>query len=182
MQIEKNRVVTFEYTLKDEDGEVVDSSPEGDPLAYVHGMGGLIQGVEEALEGRSSGDEMNITVAPDKGYGERDDELVDVVGRDVLGDVPDLDVGMRFRAQTDDGEHMVVVTRIEGDKVTLDANHPLAGMQLKFDIKVTDVREAMAEELETGHVHGEGCCHEHDDHACEGHGDHRCHRHGGHDS
>ena len=172
MQIEKNRVVTFEYTLTDNDGEVIDSSEGGEPLSYVHGVGGLIQGVEEALEGKASGDQLNITVPPEKAYGDRDDELVDVVGRDAFGDVEDLDIGMRFRAQTDDGEHMVVVTQIEGDQVTLDGNHPLAGMQLNFDIKVKDVREASAEELEHGHVHGDGCC--------GGHGEHEGHEHGEH--
>lgn len=156
MQIEKHKVVTIEYTLTDNEGEVIDTSEGGEPLAYIQGVGSLIQGIESALEGRATGDELQVTVPPEKGYGERDDALVDTVAREAFAEVEDLEVGMRFRAQTDDGERIVVVADIEGDEVTVDGNHPLAGMELNFDLKVVDVRDATEEELEHGHVHGPG--------------------------
>ena len=174
MQIEKNKVVTIDYTLTDDDGEVIDTSEGGEPLAYVQGAGGLIEGLESAMEGKKTGDEMQVTVPPEKGYGEHDESLVDIVGRDAFGDVKELDVGMRFTAQTDGGRRTVVITQIEGDQVTLDGNHPLAGMQLNFDVKVVEVRDASKEELQHGHVHGAGGC---GDHGCGGHDCDDCHGH-----
>ena len=157
MQIEKNKVALLEYTLTDSAGEVMDTSEGGDPLAYIQGIGNLIPGLEEELEGKSAGDELNVVVQPEKGYGVRNDALVQQVNREVFQGVDELQVGMQFHAQGEDGgNHMIWITEINGDDVTIDGNHPLAGQTLTFDVKVLEVRDATAEELDHGHVHGPG--------------------------
>jgi FKBP-type peptidyl-prolyl cis-trans isomerase SlyD len=156
MPIAQNSVVTIHYTLKDDAGEVIDSSREGDPIAYLHGHGNLVPGLERELEGKNTGDKVNVSVAPDQGYGEYDKQLVQQVPRRALQGIPNVKVGMRLQAQTPQGPRAVVVTRLVGDMVTIDGNHPLAGKNLNFDVEITDVREATEEELSHGHVHGEG--------------------------
>lgn len=161
MQITANKVVTIDYTLTDEQGQVIDSSQGRDPLAYLHGFNNIIPGLEGALEGRSSGDSMNVVVAPGEAYGERDDALVQSVSRELFEDAEQLEVGMRFQSVSEQGVRLVTVVEVADDSVTVDANHPLAGVTLNFDVTVVDVREATQEELEHGHVHGpEG--HHHD--------------------
>lgn len=161
MQITANKVVTIDYTLTDEQGQVIDSSQGRDPLAYLHGFNNIIPGLESALEGRSSGDSMNVVVAPGEAYGERDDALVQSVSRELFEDAEQLEVGMRFQSVSEQGVRLVTVVEVADDSVTVDANHPLAGVTLNFDVTVVDVREATQEELEHGHVHGpEG--HHHD--------------------
>ena len=162
MLIAQDKVVLIHYTLKNDSGEVLDSSSGGDPLAYIHGQGNLIAGLEKALEGRQSGDKLNVSVEPSEGYGERDDSLVQQVPRRAFGGAPNVQPGMQFHAQTSQGHTRVVtVTRIQGDMVTVDGNHPLAGENLHFDVEVTEVRDATEEELEHGHVHGPGGHHHH---------------------
>ena len=156
MQIAKNSVVSFNYTLTDNAGEVIDASEKGQPLAYIHGIGFMIPGLEKEMEGKSAGDAFQVSVAPEDAYGRHDPELVKVVERALFGEVESLQVGMQFQAETEDGVEVVTVTRIEGDEVTVDGNHPLADMTLNFDVEIVDVREASAEELEHGHVHGPG--------------------------
>jgi FKBP-type peptidyl-prolyl cis-trans isomerase SlyD len=156
MPIAQNSVVTIHYTLKDDAGEVIDSSREGDPIAYLHGHGNLVPGLERELEGKNTGDKLNVSVTPEQGYGEYDKQLVQQVPRRALQGIPNVKVGMRLQAQTPQGPRAVVVTRLVGDMVTIDGNHPLAGKNLNFDVEITDVRDATAEELEHGHVHGEG--------------------------
>ena len=162
MLIAQDKVVLIHYTLKNDSGEVLDSSSGGDPLAYIHGQGNLIAGLEKALEGRQSGDKLNVSVEPSEGYGERDDSLVQQVPRRAFGGAPNVQPGMQFHAQTSQGHTRVVtVTRIQGDMVTVDGNHPLAGENLHFDVEVAEVRDATEEELEHGHVHGPGGHHHH---------------------
>jgi FKBP-type peptidyl-prolyl cis-trans isomerase SlyD len=162
MQIAQDKVVTIHYTLKNDAGEVLDSSSGGDPLAYLHGQGNLVSGLEKALEGRQAGDKLSVRVEPADGYGVRDDSLLQQVPRRQFGGA-NVQPGMQFHAQTSGGHARVVtVVRITGDMVTVDGNHPLAGENLNFDVEVTDVREASAEELEHGHVHGPGGHHHHD--------------------
>jgi len=162
MLIAQDKVVLIHYTLKNDSGEVLDSSSAGDPLAYIHGQGNLIAGLEKALEGKQSGDKLNVSVEPSEGYGERDDSLVQQVPRRAFGGAPNVQPGMQFHAQTSQGHTRVVtVTRIQGDMVTVDGNHPLAGENLHFDVEVTEVRDATEEELEHGHVHGPGGHHHH---------------------
>jgi FKBP-type peptidyl-prolyl cis-trans isomerase SlyD len=156
MPIAQNSVVTIHYTLKDDAGEVIDSSREGDPIAYLHGHGNLVPGLERELEGKNTGDKVNVSVTPEHGYGEYDKQLVQQVPRRALQGIANVKVGMRLQAQTPQGPRAVVVTRLVGDMVTIDGNHPLAGKNLNFDVEITDVRDATEEELSHGHVHGEG--------------------------
>lgn len=156
MPIAQNSVVTIHYTLKDDAGEVIDSSREGDPIAYLHGHGNLVPGLERELEGKSTGDKVNVSVTPEQGYGDYDKQLVQQVPRRALQGIANVRVGMRLQAQTPQGPRAVVITRLVGDMVTIDGNHPLAGKNLNFDVEITDVRDATEEELAHGHVHGEG--------------------------
>jgi FKBP-type peptidyl-prolyl cis-trans isomerase SlyD len=153
MQIEKDRVVAIDYTLKDDNGEVLDSSAGRKPLSYIQGAGNLIPGVENALEGKNAGERVEITVPPETGYGVRDDSLLMSIEREKFGEVEDLKEGLRFRMDTPDGPAIFTVVAIGETEVQVDGNHPLSGMTLNFDIKVQSVREATAEELEHGHVH-----------------------------
>ena len=156
MQISKNKVVSIDYTLTDDQGQVIDSSKGQAPLAYIHGAGNIIPGLEDALEGKQQGDALNVTVAPENGYGMRNEELLQVIPRDRFVGVEDLAVGMQFQAEGQHGPQVVTITSIVEDDVTIDANHPLAGVTLNFDVEIVGVREANGEELEHGHVHGEG--------------------------
>ena len=164
MQISSQKVAIIDYTLTDDQNDVLDSSEGGEPLAYIQGMGDLIPGLENALEGKSAGDEFRVSLQPDQAYGEHDEELVQIVPLEDFDDDDSLQVGMQFRASSgddDEGEMVVTVVDIEGDQVTVDGNHPLAGQTLNFEIKVVEVRDATAEELEHGHAHGQGG-HHHD--------------------
>jgi len=154
MQISKNKVVTINYTLTGNDGEVIDSSTGHEPLAYIHGTDYMIPGLEQALEGHAVGDSLSVTVEPKDGYGERNESLVQLVQRELFGNVEKLEPGMQFQAHTDDGIEMVTITAVNEDEITVDGNHPLAGATLNFDVEVVDVRDATAEELDHGHVHG----------------------------
>jgi FKBP-type peptidyl-prolyl cis-trans isomerase SlyD len=156
MSITQDSVVTIHYTLTDDDGKVIDSSSPGEPLAYLHGHGNLIPGLERELTGKSPGDKLNVKLAPADGYGEYDKQLVQRVPRRSLKGIPNLRAGMQLQAQTDQGPRMVTVTNIVGDMVTVDGNHPLAGKNLTFDVEIAEVREATPEELSHGHVHGPG--------------------------
>lgn len=163
MQVAKNAVVTIDYTLKNPDGKVIDSSQsEGrQPLPYIHGAGGLIPGLESALEGKNPGDSLSVTIAPEQAYGIRDEKLVSTVAKTAFGNNAIM-VGAQFRTQDKQGHQQVVtITKIDADKVTVDSNHPLAGVTLHFDVTIKEVREATAEELAHGHVHGPGGHHHH---------------------
>ena len=155
MQIENRKVVTLDYTLTDESGDVLDTSKGGDPLVYLHGAGNIVPGLEVALNGKDEGDSFKVIVEPPEGYGERDEELLQTVPKDRLGDEK-LEVGMQFQATGPEGPTLLTVVSVQGDQVTLDANHPLAGKTLAFDVTVIAVRDATLEELTHGHVHGEG--------------------------
>lgn len=156
MSITKNSVASFHYTLKDDDGNTVDSSQDQEPLPYLHGAGNIVPGLERELEGKAVGDKLSVVVKPADGYGELDNALVQELPKDMFAGVDDIQAGMDFHAETEHGQQVVTVTSVEGDTVTVDGNHPLAGKNLHFDIEVTDIREASAEELEHGHVHGAG--------------------------
>ena len=156
MDITADRVVTIHYTLKDDSGTVLDSSAGADPLAYIQGHGNLISGLEKALEGRTGGDKLAVSIAPADGYGIRNEALIQRVPRRALQGAGEIRKGMQFQARTEDGMRMFTVTGVVGDMVTLDGNHPLADKTLHFDVEIVEVREASAEELEHGHVHGPG--------------------------
>lgn len=156
MQIAANTVVQIHYTLKNSEGNVIDSSDGQEPLAYLHGGGNIVEGLESALAGKATGDKLDVTVEPERGYGDRRDDLVQTVDRSNFVGIEQIEVGMQFLAQTPWGEQPVTVVAVADDNVTLDGNHPLAGEVLNFAIEVVDVREATEEELQHGHAHGEG--------------------------
>ncbi len=158
MAIGPKQVVTLEYTLKNDKGEVLDASEGGEPLAYLHGASTIIPGLEKALEGKNPGDTLQVTVGPDEAYGQRDEKLVQNMP---VRKLPEKKIvaGMQFRVQTEQGPRFLTVKSVKGDYATVDLNHPLAGMTLHFDVKVASIRDATEEEIAHGHVHPPG--HEH---------------------
>ncbi len=156
MQIAKNVAVQIHYTLKNDAGEVLDSSEGAEPLAYLQGHGNLIPGLEKALEGKRAGDILNVSISPEDGYGVRDESLIQDVPRSAFQGVPSIETGMQFQAESNHGPRSVTVTKVTADIITVDGNHPLADQTLHFDVKIIDVRAASKEELSHGHVHGPG--------------------------
>jgi FKBP-type peptidyl-prolyl cis-trans isomerase SlyD len=156
MKIEKNKVVAIDYKLTGDDGQVIDSSEGKEPLAYLHGTGSIISGLEDALEGKVTGDALKVSIAPEKGYGVRDETKKVTVARSQLQGVDEIKPGLQLQAQMPNGPQLFTVTAMDEKSVTLDGNHPLAGTTLNFDVTVKDIREATAEELAHGHVHGPG--------------------------
>lgn len=156
MQISDQCVALFHYTLRNDADEVIDSSEGKDPLAYLHGAGNIVPGLENALVGKSAGDQFKVSVDAAQGYGEKHDALVEEVPREAFQGIDKIEVGMRFQADSDKGPMVVTVAAVSDDTVTVDGNHPLAGETLHFDIDVVEVREASAEEKEHGHPHGPG--------------------------
>ncbi len=154
MQIESNSVVTLHYTLKDNDGKVIDQSDDGSFL-YMHGAMNIIPGLENALAGKSAGDEISVKVSPEEGYGVKDDARIQEVPKEMFDSADEIKVGVQFHAQGPDGSAVVVtVVEVKDEAVVIDGNHALAGMDLNFEVNIVDVREASAEEIEHGHVHG----------------------------
>ena len=149
-----NLVVSMHYKLTDNEGNVLDSSEGSEPLTYLHGAGNIIPGLEKALVGKVEGDTQQVTVEPAEGYGEVMPELTQTVDKAAFQGVESVEVGMSFEAQTSDGSvQHIVVTKVDGEQVTVDANHPLAGVVLNFDVEIVSVREATEEEISHGHVH-----------------------------
>jgi FKBP-type peptidyl-prolyl cis-trans isomerase SlyD len=156
MRIASQKVATIDYTLSNEAGELIDSSEDVGPLTYLHGTGNIVPGLESALEGKEPGDRLQVTVAPGQAYGERREDLVQAVPRENFPE-GEIEVGMLFRGDTHSGEsHFLRVVAVETTQVTVDANHPLAGKTLAFDVTVRSVRDATPEEIEHGHVHEPG--------------------------
>lgn len=157
MLIADQHVVAIDYTLSNEAGEVIDSSAGAEPLVYLHGASNIIAGLEKALTGKAVGDELEVSIEPEDAYGEYSAELITTLGREMFEGVDELQVGMQFHASAPDGGMQIVTVRdIDGDDVTIDGNHPLAGQQLNFKVQVVSIRAASAEEVAHGHVHGEG--------------------------
>lgn len=154
MNISQNCVVQFHYKLTNSDGETLDSSEGREPLKYLHGASNIVPGLEKALEGKSAGDKLKVEVQPDDAYGQVNPELVQKVPRAAFEGAPEIKAGMQFQAQSPSGEvQIITVKEVSGDEVTVDANHPLAGEVLHFDIAVEDVREATEDEISHGHAH-----------------------------
>lgn len=156
MQIAVDAVALIDYTLTNDQGEVIDSSAGGDPLAYLHGHGNIIPGLEKALLGKVVGDSLKVTIEPAEAYGEFNPALMEVVPRNLFQGVDTIEPGMQFHAQTGQGMQVITVAAVEGDNVTVNGNHPLAGQTLHFDVTIKEVRAASQEELDHGHVHGVG--------------------------
>ena len=159
MNIEKNVVVAIDYTLTDNDGVVIDTSTGREPLKYLHGTGALIPGLEKELEGKVVGDKLDVAIKPEEGYGLRNEDKLQTIPREHFGHVPDLQVGMQFQANSEKGPIMVTIADVNEKEVKVDGNHPLAGVVLNFKVEVKEVRAASEEELDHGHVHGEGGAH-----------------------
>ncbi len=179
MKVAKDIVVALAYQVRTEDGVLVDETPASAPLEYIHGHGSLISGLEKALENRTQGDSFDVHITSEEAYGNYDDRLVQRVPKDVFMGTDDLQVGMRFLAETDQGPVPVEITEVGDDYVVVDGNHMLAGQNLNFHVEIISLRDATAEELEHGHIHGaheHSCCGGHDD-CCSG--DHDAHDHGG---
>jgi FKBP-type peptidyl-prolyl cis-trans isomerase SlyD len=154
MKIGNNSVVSLQYKLTNDAGEVLDSSEGDEPLVYLHGSDSIIPGLENVLTGKNAGEQLQVTVPPEEGYGQFDDALIQVIPRDAFEGIDEIQPGMQFQAENPEGQLQIVcVKEIADDGVTIDANHPLAGEVLNFDVTVELVRKATAEELEHGHVH-----------------------------
>jgi len=157
LKIGDKNVVTVEFELFDREGRLIDSSQSNGPLVYLHGAEQLLQGLEDALAGQAVGDELSVELAPDQAFGQREESLVDRVSRANFPGVEDIEAGMQFQTEMEDGSPMLVtVTEVDEEWVTVDGNHELAGMDLRFELKVADIRAATPEEIAHGHVHGEG--------------------------
>ncbi len=154
MKIVANHVVTLHYTLTDDSSKVLDSSAGAEPLVYLHGHGGIIPGLEEALSGRAVGDKFQVKIPAEKAYGPKQDQMVQKVPRGQFPDPQNLAVGMAFQVDSNQGPRIFTVTGLTDDEVTVDGNHPLAGLALNFDVSIEGIRAATAEEVSHGHAHG----------------------------
>jgi FKBP-type peptidyl-prolyl cis-trans isomerase SlyD len=162
MTIAENKVVSIHYKVADADSaEVIDSSEDGDPMTYLHGAQNIIPGLEQALEGKAVGDAVEVTIAPADAYGEYSADRVQQVPMEAFAEMEKVEPGMMVTAQTEGGQVNLVVTDVDETTVTVDANHPLAGKSLTFDVTIEEVRDASEEEIAHGHVHGPGG-HHHD--------------------
>ena len=162
MQIADQKVITLNYILKDDEGNIIDQANDGS-FVYLHGALNIVPGLEKALTGKAVGDAVSVSVAPEEAYGPRDDQRIQEVPRDMFPEDTEIEAGMQFNAQGPDGEQLLVtVAKVESDSITVDGNHPLAGVQLNFDVEIIEIRAATAEELDHGHVHGAGGVHHHD--------------------
>lgn len=158
MQIAKDKVAAIDYTLTGDDGEVIDSSNGRSPLEYIHGQGTIIPGLENALNGKKQGDALKVSIPAGEAYGEHNPKLIQAVPRSNFGGIEKIEIGMQFQARTPGGVHVVRVVNVDENNVTVDANHPLAGKTLHFDVKIVSVRDARPEELEHQHACHEGGC------------------------
>lgn len=156
MKVGKNMVVSLNYTLKNSEGQVLDTSEGREPLVYLHGAGNLIPGLEAQIEGHEKGAVLDIVVEPEHAYGNRRDDLYRVVPKSGFQGNEEMQVGMQVQLETDQGLAIASISAIEGEEVTLDMNHPLADMQLHFNVDIVDLREATEDEISHGHVHGPG--------------------------
>jgi len=161
MNISNNCVASIHYTLTNSEGTVIDSSEGQEPLAYLHGAGNIIPGLEKALVGKVVGDKFNVSIPAAEAYGVRDDSMVQELPSNMFSGIDQIEVGMEFHAETEQGLQVVTVTKVEGDTVTIDGNHPLAGVDLTFAVEVAEIRQATEEELAHGHAHGAGGHHHH---------------------
>lgn len=156
MTIQDNKVVSLNYTLRDDDGNILDRCQDAS-FVYLHGAGNILPGLERAIAGKQVGDSVNVSLAPEDAYGARDEAKTQSVPREMFDDSVDIEAGMQFHAEGPNGEHLVVtVVEVDEQSVTVDGNHPMAGISLNFEVEVMGIRDASAEELAHGHVHGAG--------------------------
>ncbi len=161
MTVARNTVVSIQYTLTGPDGSVLDTSQGDEPISYVHGTGSLVAGLEEAMEGKRPSDRISVTLPPEKAYGFRDDAGVFTLPRSQFAAGEQPEVGMQLVMPGDEEEQVLTVVAVGDDEVTVDGNHPLAGLTLHFDVEILSVRPATPEEIEHGHVHDGYSPHDH---------------------
>ncbi len=159
MQISNNTAVTIHYTLTSDTGEEIDSTRGSEPMVYLHGNNNIIGGLEKALHSKNAGDKVNVRVEPSDAYGEYNDQMVQVISRAMFDGIDQLSVGMQFHAAVNSDSGVVTITKIDGDEITIDSNHPLAGQALNFDVEIVNVRLATKDEISHSHVHVAGCSH-----------------------
>ncbi|MGR8979609.1 MAG: FKBP-type peptidyl-prolyl cis-trans isomerase [Gammaproteobacteria bacterium] len=159
MQVADNMAVSIHYTLSNDDGDIIDSSIGKEALVYLHGKGNIISGLEKALLGKNVGEKLNVHIPAGEAYGDFMEERVQVIPRSMFEGIDQLEVGMQFYADVSSGPGVISVVAIDGDEITIDGNHPLAGMDLSFDVEIVDIRLATEDEISHGHIHGEGCHH-----------------------
>ena len=160
MNVQKDKVVEMHYTLKDDSGEVIDSSIGNEPMPFIQGHGNIIPGLEKALEGMKVGESCDVSVKPEDAYGVHYPDAIQDVPMEAMKAVEDLKVGMELQSKDNQGNAFIVrVTEIKDDSVKVDANHPLAGETLHFNVSIENIREASKDELEHGHVHSASCSH-----------------------
>jgi FKBP-type peptidyl-prolyl cis-trans isomerase SlyD len=159
MQVADNMAVSIHYTLTNDEGEVLDSSINDEALVYLHGTGNIIPGLEDAMNGKAVGDKFKVRIAAEDAYGEQSDEMIQVIHREMFEGIDEIELGMQFHADVGSGSGEVTIVNIDGDDITIDGNHPLAGVALTFDVEVVAIRPSTKEELEHGHIHGAGCHH-----------------------
>ncbi len=153
MTITENKVVVLDYTLTDDNDQILDQSSDGQ-FAYLHGASNIIPGLENALADKKVGDNVKVKINPEEGYGQRDDKLIQDVSINMFESADQVKVGQQFHAQGEDGHAILItVTKVEDDTVTIDGNHPLAGENLNFDVTIVDIREATQDEISHGHAH-----------------------------
>lgn len=166
MKITQHSAVTIHYRLSDQEGRLLEDSFDSEPMLYLHGTENLIPGLEAALDGKSKGEKLDVTISAEEAYGPYHDGLRQAVPLEAFGDIEDIVPGMRFIAETEMGQRPVQVMEVKDDVVIVDGNHPLAGQSLNFSVEIVDVREASAEEIAHGHIHAQGGCgshgHDHD--------------------
>ncbi len=159
MQINNNTAVSIHYTLTNDSGEQIDSTFGGEPLVYLHGYGNIISGLEKELTNKSVGDKFETRIEAADAYGEFSDDMIQVISREMFDGIDPLEVGMQFHAAVNSGTNVITIVKIDGDDITIDGNHPMAGQPLNFTVEVVDVRPASKEEIAHGHIHGAGCNH-----------------------
>lgn len=153
MVVENGHVVSITYTLKDENGEIIDTSEGRDPLSFIQGAGSVIPGMEKAVMGKEEGEKFSVTIPAEEGYGDYNSELIFTLKKDKIDGIDSFEKGMQVQAQTQEGTQVLTVKDIHDDSVQFDGNHPLAGKDLHFDIDINNVREATEEEEQHGHAH-----------------------------
>ena len=163
MQIAPNTVASLAYVLKNTQGDLLDQADKQHPFVYLHGAHNIIPGLENALTGKQAGDQLDVTIPPEQAYGLKDDALTQKVPRSMFAGVEEQHIvpGAQFQAQTNAGTQNIVIAAVDGDTITIDGNHPLAGETLHFAVTVLDVRTATKDELSHGHAHGPGGHHHH---------------------
>lgn len=171
MNIESNKAVTLSYTLKNDEGTILDKADANEPFIYLHGNHGIIPGLEKALEGKAKGDNFTVSIEPAEAYGEYNEEMKQEVPKEMFGDMDDSQLfpGAQFHAETNQGMQVISIAAVGEETVTIDGNHPMAGLNLNFEGTVDDIRDATEEEIAHGHVHAAGGCghdHSHDEGGC----------------